>query len=97
MDTLLCIDSLNLMPGHYFLSVWLGALGPIFYDSIDRCSILDVEEADFYGSGRASKDKSVIMMMPCHWECRGLAENAENQGWSVQSVRESDGESLQRL
>ena len=93
----LCINSVNLMPGHYFLSVWLGALGPIFYDSIDRCLVLDVEEADFYGSGRTSKDKSVIMMMPCRWECAGLAENAENQEWSVQGVQESDGEGLRRV
>ena len=93
----LCIDSVNLMAGHYFLSVWLGALGPIFYDSVDRCSVLDVEEADFYGSGRTSKDQRVIMLMPCHWECTGLAESAENEGWSVQDVQESDGEDLVHL
>ena len=93
----LCIDSVNLMPGHYFLSVWLGALGPIFYDSVDRCSVLDIEEADFYGSGRTSKDQRVIMLMPCHWECTGLAESAENEGWSAQDVQESDGEDLVHL
>jgi lipopolysaccharide transport system ATP-binding protein len=84
----LCLDSMNIMPGQYFLSVWLGALGPTYYDSIDRCTILDVEPADFYGSGRSSQDKRVIMMMPCHWEFNGPTENAENRGLSLQDVKE---------
>ena len=93
----LCLDSLNLMPGRYYVSLWLGALGPSFYDSVDRCSVLEVEEADFYGSGRTSQDKRVIMLMPCHWECTGLAENAEYEGRSLGDVRESDGEGLVHL
>jgi lipopolysaccharide transport system ATP-binding protein len=84
----LCLDSVNLMPGRYFMTVWLGAIGPIFYDSIDRWGILDVEPADFYGSGRTSQDKSVIMLQPCHWDCRGLSGNAVSENLSVQDVRE---------
>jgi lipopolysaccharide transport system ATP-binding protein len=82
------LDSLNLMPGRYFLTVWLGALGPIFYDSIDRWGVLNVEVADFYGSGRTSQDKSVIMLFPCRWDCTGLNGNAESENVSVQDVRE---------
>ena len=84
----LCLDSVNLMPGRYFLSVWLGALGPTYYDSIERWGVLNVEEADFYGSGRTSQNKSLIMLLPCHWDCTGVAGSAENENWSVQDVRE---------
>lgn len=73
----LSIDSLNLMPGRYFLSVTLGAMGPVYYDSIDRCSILNVEEADFYQSGRTSQNES-FMLLPCHWE--PVESTKENEG-----------------
>jgi hypothetical protein len=62
------------MPGRYFLSILLGGTGPIFYDSIDRCAALTVEETDFYRSGRTSKNQS-IMLLPCHWEPFGPTEN----------------------
>jgi lipopolysaccharide transport system ATP-binding protein len=58
----LCIDHVNLMPGRYFLSVVLGGTGPIFYDSIDRCAAVTVEETDFYRSGRTSKKQSIIAL-----------------------------------
>jgi len=74
----LCIDYINLMPGSYFLSVLLGGMGPIFYDSIDRCTVLTVEETDFYGSGRMMSPNQSIMLLPCHWEPFGPTE--ENGG-----------------
>jgi lipopolysaccharide transport system ATP-binding protein len=84
----LCVDSVNLMPGRYFLSVMLGGMGPIFYDSIDRCTVLTVEEADFYRSGRTSQNAS-IMLLPCHWE-------PEN-GAPSQNLQEAEGEGLLHL
>jgi len=84
----LCIDSVNLMPGRYFLSVMLGAMGPIFYDSIDRCAVLSVEETDFYRSGRTSQNQS-IMLLPCHWEPFGSTEG--------QNLQEAEGEGLLHL
>lgn len=90
----LCLDCVNLRSGRYSLSAWLGAPGPIYYDSIDRCAVLNVEDADFYGSGRISQDKSVIMLLPCHWEGSGITENAANEKWRVPSLRESDEEGL---
>jgi len=79
----LCIDCLNLMPGRYFLSVMLGGPGPTFYDSIDHCSVLTVEETDFYRSGRMLKPNQSIMLLPCHWEPfgstgEGPAQNPQN-------------------
>jgi lipopolysaccharide transport system ATP-binding protein len=90
----LCLDSVNLMPGRYFLSAWLGGMGPVFYDSLECCSVLNVEEADFYHSGRTSQDKSVIMLLPGHWECTGPAEDLENKGRTVQDLGERYGEGL---
>jgi lipopolysaccharide transport system ATP-binding protein len=83
-----CFDSVNLMPGRYFLTTWLGAVGPIFYDSIDRWGVLNIEQADFYGSGRTSNDKSVIMLLPCRWDCAGLTGVSDSENLSVQDVRE---------
>ena len=93
----LCLDSVNLMPGRYFLSSWLGAMGPIIYDSVDRSSVLVVEEADFYGSGRTSQDKSVIMMLRCHWECAGIDKVIGDKACTAQNLGERDRESLLHL
>jgi lipopolysaccharide transport system ATP-binding protein len=93
----LCLDSVNFMPGRYFLSVWVGAMGPIIYDSIDRAVALSVEESDFYGSGRSSQDKSVIMMLRCHWECVSSDENTRNRELNAESVEERDVQGLLHL
>jgi lipopolysaccharide transport system ATP-binding protein len=90
----LCLDSVNLMPGRYFLSVWAGAMGPVIYDSIDRGTVLTVEESDFYGSGRASQDKSVIMMLRCHWDCDALEDGAENKQWTREHGQRPNVEDL---
>ncbi len=74
----LCIEYVNLMPGSYFLSVLLGGMGPVFYDSIDRCAVLTVEDTDFYGSGRMLPRNQSIMLLPCRWERFGPTE--ENGG-----------------
>jgi len=84
----LCIDYVNLMPGRYFLSVMLGGTGPIFYDSIDRCTVLTVEETDFYRSGRMLGRNRSIMLVPCHWEPFGPTE--ENGG-PVQNLQNAEG------
>lgn len=93
----LCLDSVNLSPGRYFLSAYLGAVGPTFYDSIDRWAVLNIEQTDFYRSGRMSDDRSVIMLMPCHWECGGKAERGGNGNWPVDDVGEPDEKGLLRL
>ena len=85
----LCIDNINLMPGRYFLSVMLGATGPIFYDSIDCCTVLTVEEADFYGSGRLLSRNQSIMLLPCHWEPSGSTE-----GGPAQNLQNAEGAGL---
>jgi lipopolysaccharide transport system ATP-binding protein len=81
------LDSVNLMHGRYFLSLWIGAVGPVYYDSLDRCAVLTIEEADFYGSGRIHADRFGIVLLPCQWSYSG---SPEKKGWLVQSARESD-------
>jgi lipopolysaccharide transport system ATP-binding protein len=93
----LCLESVNLSPGRYFLSAYLGAMGGVFYDSIDRWSALHIEETDFYRSGRMSDDRSVVMLIPCHWECGAAAGNAASEKWPVDDVGEPDEKGLLRL
>jgi lipopolysaccharide transport system ATP-binding protein len=85
----LCIDKVNLMPGRYFLSVMLGGTGPIFYDSIDRCTALTVEETDFYGSGRMLSRNQSIMLLPCHWKPFGSTEENGGPAPNLQSASPS--------
>ncbi len=92
----LCLDSVNLMPGRYFLSMWVGAMGPVIYDSIDRGVAFRVEESDFYGSGRSSQDKSVIMMLRCHWECSTPEEGTEKKEWTRDHRQQANVEDLLR-
>jgi len=90
----LCIDYVNLMPGRYFLSVMVGGTGPIFYDSIDRCAALIVEETDFYRSGRMLNRNRSIMLLPCHWEPFG---STEENGGPAQKVQNAEQEGLIHL
>jgi lipopolysaccharide transport system ATP-binding protein len=87
----LCIDYVNLMPGRYFLSVMLGGTGPVFYDSIDRCTVLTVEETDFYRSGRMLSRNQSIMLLPCHWE---PFESTEENGEPAQNLQSAEGAHL---
>jgi lipopolysaccharide transport system ATP-binding protein len=90
----LCLDSVNLMPGRYFLSAYIGAMGPTFYDSIERFAVLNIEEADFYGSGRTSQDKSVIVMFRCHWEGAALEDGAEKREWTREDDQQPNVEDV---
>jgi len=61
------IDRLPLMPGRYFLSFWLEALGRVCFDGLDHCCKLDVEVADIYGSGRGIAKQFGLVFLPCRW------------------------------
>jgi homopolymeric O-antigen transport system ATP-binding protein len=61
------VDSLHLMPGRYFISLWLDGIG-VHYDRIDYCSTLDIEEADYYGTGRGMRSRMFgLVIVPCKW------------------------------
>lgn len=61
------IDFLNLMPGKYFLSLWIKGVGSVSYDVLENCMALNVERSDFYESGRGIDPKFGLMFFPCRW------------------------------
>jgi homopolymeric O-antigen transport system ATP-binding protein len=66
------INSINLMPGRYYLSLWLDGARD-HYDRLDYCATLDVEESDYYGTGKGMKSRLFgIIIVPCKWKLNGL-------------------------
>jgi len=62
------IDSLNLVPGRYYLSLWITGLeGNPIYDG-DVRTALQVEVADVCGSGRELSSRNGIVYFPQRWE-----------------------------
>jgi lipopolysaccharide transport system ATP-binding protein len=61
------IDMLNLLPGRCYLSLWSASVGSKDYDLLDRCTILDVETSDYYGSGRGIEGRWGVLFFPCTW------------------------------
>lgn len=67
------IDSLNLLPGRYYLSLW--AESPVIqrtYDVIEHAVYLDVEEAPIYGSSRRIDSRFGLVFFPQRWRLDGL-------------------------
>ncbi len=72
------IDSLNLLPGRYYLSLW--AESPVIqrtYDVIEHAVYLDVEEAPIYGSSRRIDNRFGLVFFPQRWRLEGLGCDAE--------------------
>ena len=66
------IDSLNLVPGQYSLSLWItGQGGKPIYDGDVRAS-LDVEVSDVYKSGRMIDSRHGIVYFPQRWRVPAL-------------------------
>jgi homopolymeric O-antigen transport system ATP-binding protein len=68
----LAIDCLNLMPGRYFLSLWLTSPGEVLHDVLEHCTVVDVEPSNFYKSGRGIESRFGILFFPCRWNLAGL-------------------------
>ncbi len=66
------VDFLNLMPGRYNVSLFLGAVGPLFQDILDHCGALEVEPSDFYNSGKGIESRFGIIFLPFRWKLDGL-------------------------
>lgn len=66
------INSINLMPGRYYISLWLDGARE-HYDRLDYCATLDIEESDYFETGRGMKTKLFgIIIIPCKWKLNGL-------------------------
>jgi lipopolysaccharide transport system ATP-binding protein len=64
------IDSLNLVPGQYSLSLWItGQPSKIVYDGDVRAS-LEVEVADVYKSGRMLDSRYGLVYFPQRWRVK---------------------------
>lgn len=59
------IDCLYLLPGRYYLSLWLG--WKIYYDVLKNCISFDVEPSNYYGSGRGIESRFGLMFFPSRW------------------------------
>jgi lipopolysaccharide transport system ATP-binding protein len=61
------IDCLYLLPGRYFLSLWLGKWNNQL-DVLKNCIHFDVEPSDYYGSGRGIDSQFGLMFFPSRWK-----------------------------
>jgi len=63
------IDFLNLMPGRYYVTLWIQRLGErTITDLLEHCAVIDVQPSNYYGSGRSLDRKYGLMFFPCSWE-----------------------------
>jgi len=69
----LAIDSLNLLPGHYHLSVWVNScVRTHMYDGLERAVHLDVEEMPVYGSSRPIDSRYGVVFFRQRWRLDGI-------------------------
>jgi len=62
------IDSLNLVPSEYSVSMWItGSAGKPVYDGDVRAS-LEVEPSDVYRSGRLLNSSHGLVYFPQRWK-----------------------------
>jgi homopolymeric O-antigen transport system ATP-binding protein len=66
------IDSLNLLPGRFYFSLWITGPGNIIYDAVEHCACLEVELANVYRSGRSIDGRFGIVYFPQKWNLQGL-------------------------
>ena len=70
------IDSLNLMPGRYYLSLRLGSLlDQRTYDALEHAVYLDVEEAPIYGQSRRIDSRFGLVFFPQRWRLDGIGRS----------------------
>lgn len=81
------IDSLNLMPMTYSLSLWLHNGSGIIYDALEHSISLDVQVSDFYHSGKGLSPKNGILLLPYRWHLDGMhnrdQEDAGRSHWGT--------------
>lgn len=61
------IQELNLMPGRYYISLFVANLGHLYHDVLQYCTVLDIEVSDRYGLYRGLTGNP-IMCLGCTWE-----------------------------
>jgi lipopolysaccharide transport system ATP-binding protein len=66
------IESLNLLPGRYYLSAAITSNGPYLDDAVDHCARLDVAESNIYNSGRTFDSRYGLVFFPQRWNLGGV-------------------------
>ena len=72
------IDFLNLMPGIYYIGVWLMGFGGVEYDTLDNVAKLEVQPSDYYGTGRGIEARFGMIFLPYRWTANGSSKTHEN-------------------
>lgn len=67
------IHDLNLVPGQYIISLFVGNLGYVYHDVLQHCATLDIEHSNRYGLGRGVHGNPVVSLR-CGWHLCGNAE-----------------------
>src|SRR5262249_11882588 len=60
------IDCLNLMPGTYYLGIWVSSYHE-FHDEMNNVATLEIEQSDYYGTGRGIESRFGLIFLPCQW------------------------------
>jgi len=61
------IDFLNLMPGRFYLTLWLKGPDSKNHDLLENCMVMDIETSDYYGSGRGINPQFGLIFLPARW------------------------------
>jgi hypothetical protein len=61
------IDILNLMPGTYYVGVWVSSYHE-YHDVLDNVAKIDVEPSDYYGTGRGIEARFGLVFFPFRWK-----------------------------
>jgi lipopolysaccharide transport system ATP-binding protein len=81
------IDSLNLIPGRYYLSLQLdSSMSPKLYDLLEHAVHLDVEEGPIYGSTRRIDSRHGLVFFPQRWHLDGIG-----RGTALEATKAASG------
>jgi len=73
------IDSLNLLPAVYYLSLWITTADGKVYDGLEHCARLEVGAANVYRSSRTIDSRYGIVYFPQQWKLDGLRAIQKDQ------------------
>lgn len=73
------IDCFNLMPGRYYVSIWISSIG-IKHHRLDHCTFINVEASNYFKSGRDMDiHKFGFIFFPSKWRLDGLQNETETR------------------
>jgi lipopolysaccharide transport system ATP-binding protein len=81
------IDSLNLLPARYYLSLFIGSsVSQHVYEALENAVHLDIEEAAIYGSSRRFSSKFGVVFFPQRWRLDGIRGAPERDARAAPAV-----------